>query len=49
VDEAIISMAQQASPKVMGHNADLRAQLKTWSTDVVMKFLSNWFWMKDMG
>jgi hypothetical protein len=27
--EAIISMAQQASPKVSGHNADLRAQLKT--------------------
>jgi len=29
VDEAIISMAQQASPKVIGHTADLRAQLKT--------------------
>src|SRR6185369_16872909 len=26
---AIISMAQQASPNVMGHNADLRAQLTT--------------------
>ena len=29
VEEAIISIAQQASPKVMGHTADLRAQLKT--------------------
>src|SRR5882672_1765644 len=26
---AIISMAQQASPKVIGHKADLRAQLTT--------------------
>src|SRR5713226_942822 len=26
---AIISIAQQASPKVIGHNADLRAQLTT--------------------
>jgi hypothetical protein len=25
--DAIISMAQQARPKVMGHKADLRAQL----------------------
>src|SRR5256885_12182519 len=33
---AIISIAQQASPKVIGHNADLRAQLKTKSTVVVM-------------
>ena len=29
VDEAIISMAQQASPKVKGQIADFRAQLKT--------------------
>src|ERR1700674_468827 len=29
VVEAIISMAQQARPKVSGHIADLRAQLKT--------------------
>jgi hypothetical protein len=29
VDEAIISIAQQASPKVIGHTADFRAQLKT--------------------
>ena len=29
VDDAIISMAQQASPKVMGQMADLRAQLNT--------------------
>src|SRR5438045_3054681 len=33
---AIISMAQQASPKVIGQSADLRAQLKTKSTVVVM-------------
>jgi hypothetical protein len=29
VDEAIISMAQQASPKVSGQIADFRAQLNT--------------------
>jgi hypothetical protein len=29
VDDAIISIAQQASPKVIGHTADFRAQLKT--------------------
>ena len=29
VDEAIISIAQQASPNVIGHTADLRAQLNT--------------------
>src|SRR5260370_7970413 len=33
---AIISMAQHASPKVIGHNADLRAQLNTKSTVVVI-------------
>ena len=33
---AIISMAQQASPKVIGQSADLRAQLNTKSTVVVM-------------
>src|SRR6185295_6160977 len=34
---AIISMAQQASPNVIGQSADLRAQLKTKSTvDVMM-------------
>jgi len=27
--DAIISMAQQASPNVSGHSADFRAQLKT--------------------
>src|SRR5689334_12212939 len=32
---AIISIAQQASPNVIGHSADLRAQLKTKSTLVV--------------
>jgi hypothetical protein len=29
VEEAIISIAQHASPKVMGHTADFRAQLNT--------------------
>ena len=29
VEAAIISMAQQANPNVIGHTADLRAQLKT--------------------
>src|ERR1044071_10454246 len=33
---AIISIAQQASPKVIGQSADLRAQLKTKSTVVVI-------------
>ena len=34
---AIISMAQQARPNVIGHSADLRAQLKTKSTvDVII-------------
>src|SRR5919109_4356891 len=37
---AIISMAQQARPNVIGHKADLRAQLKTKSTVVVMMFFS---------
>src|SRR5436189_2786097 len=38
---AIISIAQQARPKVIGQRADLRAQLKTKSTDVVIMFFSN--------
>src|ERR671916_371485 len=33
---AIISMAQQASPKVAGHREDLRAQLTSESSRVVM-------------
>src|SRR5215210_8346429 len=33
---AIISIAQQASPNVIGHSADLRAQLNTKSTVVVI-------------
>src|SRR6516164_494411 len=37
---AIISIAQQARPNVIGQSADLRAQLKTKSTDVVMMFFS---------
>src|SRR5436309_595220 len=38
---AIISIAQQAKPNVIGHRADFRAQLKTKSTLVVMMFFSN--------
>src|SRR6185295_16748688 len=38
---AIISIAQHAKPKVIGQRADLRAQLKTKSTDVIMMFFSN--------
>ena len=37
---AIISMAQQAKPKVMGQREDFRAQLKTESAVVVMTFFS---------
>ena len=37
VVEAIISMAQQARPNVSGHRDDLRAQLKTRSTDSMIK------------
>src|SRR5664279_4686252 len=37
---AIISMAQHASPKVSGQMDESRAQLNTWSTDVVTIFLS---------
>src|SRR5215468_6868855 len=38
---AIISIAQQARPNVIGQSADLRAQLNTKSTVVVMMFFSN--------
>src|ERR1700733_12740002 len=41
VVEAIISIAQHASPNVSGQREAFRAQLKTWSTDVTMKFCSN--------
>src|SRR5712692_4333884 len=37
---AIISMAQQARPKVIGHMLDSRAQLIACSSDVVMTFSS---------
>lgn len=40
---AIISMAQQARPNVSGQMDDSRAQLNTWSTEVVTIFCSNWF------
>ena len=40
---AIISMAQQAKPNVSGQMEDSRAQLNTWSTEVVTIFCSNWF------
>src|SRR2546425_3025957 len=38
---AIISIAQQARPNVIGQSADLRAQLKRKSTVVVTMFFSN--------
>src|SRR5215831_16470037 len=38
---AIISIAQQAKPNVIGQRADLRAQLNTKSTVVVIMFFSN--------
>src|SRR3954463_5569448 len=38
---AIISIAQQARPNVMGQRADFRAQLNRESTVVVMIFFSN--------
>src|SRR3712207_3210221 len=38
---AIISMAQQASPNVIGHREDLRAQLVKASRVVVITFASN--------
>src|SRR5262245_54102564 len=38
---AIISMAEQASPKVIGHMLDSRAQLMACSIDVVMTFSSD--------
>src|SRR5438067_9995063 len=41
VEVAIISIAQHARPNVIGQSADLRAQLKTKSTVVVMMFFSN--------
>jgi hypothetical protein len=39
--EAIIPIAQQARPNVIGQIADLRAQLKTWSTVVMSARSSN--------
>jgi hypothetical protein len=38
-----LKMAQQARPKVSGQMEDSRAQLNTWSTEVVTMFCSNWF------
>jgi hypothetical protein len=43
VDAVIISMAQQAKPKVSGQRADFLAQLNTYSTDVVRTLRSNKF------
>src|SRR5262245_14017683 len=40
---AIISIAQHANPKVIGHRADLRAQLNTKSAAVVTIFFSKRF------
>src|SRR6476661_4912072 len=38
---AIISIAQQANPKVIGHNADFRAQFTSASKLVVITFASS--------
>src|SRR5207253_10063753 len=43
VEDAIISIAQQARPNVIGHTADFRAQLKTYSTVVIRQFFSYLF------
>ncbi len=43
---AIISMAQQASPKVIGHKADFLAQLNSMSTVVVRILARNRFVMQ---
>src|ERR1051325_3914487 len=48
VDDAIISMAQQARPKVIGQMADLRAQLNTQATVESRKFFSNRFSIQDI-
>src|SRR5215471_8901408 len=45
--EAIISIAQQASPNVNGQMDDSRAQLNTASTEVVTMLRSNWFWINE--
>src|SRR5713226_4834650 len=37
---AIISMAQHARPNVIGHREEARAQLKSFSTEVVMTGIS---------
>src|SRR4249920_1821348 len=42
---AIISMAQQARPKVTGHSDDFRAQLKILSSDVVAIQPPGMWWM----
>src|SRR3990172_7412109 len=48
-DAAIISMAQQASPKPIGQSEDCRAQLRMLSTLVVMKLSSNLCSMRPMS
>src|SRR3954467_5625334 len=40
--EAIISIAQHASPNVNGHRAVFRAQLKTSATYALTTFCANW-------
>ena len=45
---AIISMAQQASPKVMGQRLDLRAQLTRLSTVVVTTLSAKRFWISPV-
>src|SRR5260370_40824811 len=49
VEDAIISMAQQPKPNVMGHTADLRAQLNTKATVVIRKSFSNLFCNQPMS
>src|SRR5262245_21189355 len=44
---AIISMAQQDSPKVTGHRDDLRAQLKILSSDVLASHTPGMWWISS--
>src|SRR5208337_3873825 len=44
VEAAIISMAQHASPNVIGQSYDFRDRFKALYTVVIIKFFSNLFW-----
>jgi hypothetical protein len=48
-EAAIISMAQQASPKPIGHSEFSRAHVRMRSTLVVMKLSSNLWSMRPIG